>query len=267
MYIHIYIIIYICIHACRVLDRVPRRRKRKAHSQEPQTVRVEDLRFTSLKALRGMLERRLGISLSDRKREIRHYAEMVVTEIAAGEPRSAVANEVHGDSFAGSTPCNGRVETATTVHTVACDAHRNNRRGRQLFRELHDEVGIVKRWRGQWEPLSARSGFLEKRCFTDLVATSLSGQQSCRGGVHNRVCTSAGGGVACKVHADAGTCLDQQHVIFAGILPVDCISSDYSIQPAVIEVLTASLIELGLVLEEKGNRQRALKHLPETLAH
>ena len=47
---------------------------------------LEDLRFTSLKALRGMLERRLGISLSDRKREIRHYAEMVVTEIAAGEP-------------------------------------------------------------------------------------------------------------------------------------------------------------------------------------
>ena len=55
------------------------------------------------------------------------------------------------------------------------------------------------------------SGFLEKRCFTDLVATSLSGQQICCGGVHNRVCTSAGGGVACKVHADAGTCLDQQH--------------------------------------------------------
>ena len=78
---------------------------------------LEDLRFTSL-----MLEHRLGISLSDRKREIRHYAEMVVTEIAAGEPRSTVANEVHGDSFAGSTPCNGRVETATTVHTVACDA-------------------------------------------------------------------------------------------------------------------------------------------------
>ena len=255
--------IYICMCRYRVLDRVPRRRKRKAHSQEPQTVRVEDLRFTSLKALRGMLERRLGISLSDRKREIRHYAEMVVTEIAAGEPRSTVANEVHGDSLAGSTPCNGGVEIATTVHTVACDAHRNNRRGRQLFRELHDEVGIVKRWRGQWEPLSARSGFLEKRCFTDLVATSLSGQQICRGGVRNRVCTSAGGGVACKVHADAGTCLDQQHVIFAGILPEDCsISSDYSIQPAVIEVLTASLIELGLVLEEKRQPSKSTETSP-----
>ena len=55
-----------------------------------------------------MLERRLGISLSDRKREIRHYAEMIVTEIAAGEPRSAAASEVHGDSLAGSAPCNGR---------------------------------------------------------------------------------------------------------------------------------------------------------------
>ena len=105
----------------------------------------EDLRFTSLKALPEMLERRLGISLSDRKREIRHYAEMIVTEIAAGEPRSTAANEVHGGSFAGSTPCDGRVETATTVHTVACDAHRNNMRGKQLFREWHDEVGIVMR--------------------------------------------------------------------------------------------------------------------------
>ena len=58
-----------------------------------------------------------------------------------------------------------------------------------------------------------------------------------------------------------------QNNFFAGKKPEDCsISSDYSIQPAVIEILTASLIELGLVLEEKGNRQRALKHLPETLA-
>ena len=51
----------------------------------------------------------LGISLSDRKREIRHYGDMSITEIAAGEPRSTTANEVHGDSFAGSTPCNGKV--------------------------------------------------------------------------------------------------------------------------------------------------------------
>ena len=181
-YIYIYISLYICIHACRVLDRVPVGERGRHIAKNPRPLGsmsqldlhaliseeirgLEDLRFTSLKALRGMLERRLGISLSDRKREIRHYAEMVVTEIAAGELRSAVANEVHGDSFAGSTPCNGRVETATIVHTVACDAHRNNRRGRQLFRELHDEVGIVKRWRGQWEPLSARSGFLEKAVF------------------------------------------------------------------------------------------------------
>ena len=30
----------VCVCAYRVLDRVPRRRKRKAHSQEPQTIRV-----------------------------------------------------------------------------------------------------------------------------------------------------------------------------------------------------------------------------------
>ena len=84
----------------------------------------EDLCFTWLKALREMLVRRLGISLSDRERVI-HDAEMIVTEIAAGEPRSTAANEVHGDSFAGSAPCNGRVETATILHTAACDAHRN----------------------------------------------------------------------------------------------------------------------------------------------
>ena len=34
---------------------------------------LEDLRFTSLKALREMLERRLGISLSDRKSKICGY--------------------------------------------------------------------------------------------------------------------------------------------------------------------------------------------------
>ena len=105
----------------------------------------EDLRFTSLKALPEMLERRLGISLSDRKCETQQYAEMIVTEIAAGEPRSTAWRY---RSFAGSTPCNGRGEIATTVDTVACDAHRNNRRGKQLFREWHDEVGIVMRWRG-----------------------------------------------------------------------------------------------------------------------
>ncbi|CAE7816268.1 unnamed protein product, partial [Symbiodinium sp. KB8] len=119
-----------------------------------------------------MLVRRLGISLSDRERVI-HDAEMIVTEIAAGEPRSTAANEVHGDSFAGSAPCNG-----------------------QLFRAWHDEVGIALHWRGQWD---------------------------CSGDVHNRDlaldvrCTKAG--------ADDYS-----------------ISSDYSIQPAVIEVLTANLI-------------------------
>ena len=80
------------------------------------------------------------------------------------------------------------------------------------------------------------------------------------------ICTSAGGDLACKVHEDAGYCLAQQHVIFTGKRLKDCnASSDYSIQPAVIEVLTASLIELGLVLEEKGNRRRA-RHLQESLA-
>ena len=46
--------------------------------------------------------------------------------------------------------------------------------------------------------------------------------------------------------------VDQQRVIFTGKRPEVCnVSSDYSIQPAVIEVLTANLIELGLVLEER----------------
>ena len=111
MYVCVYI--YIC-YLIRVLGRVPCRRKKKAHSQEPQTGRVamsrrdrhalisevirglEDSGFTSLKALQEMLERRLGISLSDRKREIRQYTE-IVTDIAAGEPRSTAASEVHGD--------------------------------------------------------------------------------------------------------------------------------------------------------------------------
>ena len=80
-------------------------------------------------------------------------------------------------------------------------------------------------------------------------------------------CTSAGGDVTGTVHEGAGYCLDQQRVIFTGKRPEDCnVSSDYSNQPAAIEVVTASLIELGLVLEEKGNRRRALKHLPEALA-
>ena len=61
------------------------------------------------------------------------------------------------------------------------------------------------------------------------------------------ICTSAGGDVACKLHEDAGTCLDQQCVIFSGKQPEDCsISSDYSIQTAVTEMSTANLIELGL---------------------
>ena len=63
---------------------------------------LEDLCFTWLKVLREMLVRRLGISLSDREHEIWHYVGVIVTEIAAGEPRSTAANEVHGDSFAGS---------------------------------------------------------------------------------------------------------------------------------------------------------------------
>ena len=52
-----------------------------------------------------------------------------------------------------------------------------------------------------------------------------------------------------------------------GKRPEDCnISSDYSIQPAVIEALTANLIELGVVLEEKANCQTALEHPQQTLA-
>ena len=136
----------------------------------------------------------------------------------------------------------------------------------------------MRGWRVQWELLSGRSGCLEKRCFADLVKsavfeTSLSGPQICCVGVHKRnmalevKCTCTGGDIACKVHEDAGYCLDQQREIFTGKRPEDCnASSDYSIQPAVIEVLTASLIALGLVLEEKGNRQKAQKHLPEWIA-
>ena len=196
------------MYVCRVQDRVPRRRKRKAHSQEAQTIRVamsqldlhalisevlrglEDLRFTSWRALWEMLA---VWASACRIANVRNGIRMIATESAGGEPRSRAANEVHGDSSAGSTPCNGRVETATTVHTVACDVHRNNRRGRQLFREWHDEVGIVKSWHGQWEPVSGRSGCLEKRCFADLVKsrvfeTSLSGQQICCVSVCMSVC-------------------------------------------------------------------------------
>ena len=89
----------------------------------------------------------------------------------------------------------------------------------------------MKRWRGQWEPLSGRSGCLGTG-FADLVKplvfeTSLSGQQICCGDVHNRdmaldVVTSAGRDVACKVREDVGTCLDPQSVIFAGKRPEAC---------------------------------------------
>ncbi|OLP99074.1 hypothetical protein AK812_SmicGene18407 [Symbiodinium microadriaticum] len=131
--------------------------RRDRHALISEVIRgLEDSGFTSLKALQEMLERRLGISLSDRKREIRQYTE-IVTDIAAGD--------------------------------------------------------LVK---------------------SPVFETSLRGQQICD--------------VACKLHEDAGNCLDQQHVFFTGKRPEDCnVSSDYCIQPAVIEVLTAYLIELGLV--------------------
>ena len=105
--------------------------------------------FISLRALRESLEHRIGMSLSDRKREIRHFAEMSIAKLAArvsdSESVTSLTSDVHlhRDRLSRNTLCTGCCEKAG--HDISKGRH-------GMLTKLDDQYA------GQWEPVPLVSG-------------------------------------------------------------------------------------------------------------
>ena len=106
---------------------------------------MEDPSIISLRALRQCLEHRIGISLSDRKRDIRHFAEIAVAKLAAGVSESGTSRKHHvcSDRPVGNTLCTGG--RGKFGHNMS--------RGRQ-----GKLTKLCGEYVGKWEPIPLVSG-------------------------------------------------------------------------------------------------------------
>ena len=259
---------------------------------------MEDPSIISLRALRQSLEHRSGISLSDRKRDIRHFAEIAVAKLAAGVSESGTSRKHHvcSDRTVGNTVCTGgrgkfghNMSTGRQGKlTKLCGQYVGKwepiplvlgtpDRGRMLFHshgdhldEIHCDVHLDA---ACWEPLCLRHSIQpdgnllsqETIACADVASTMfLSGLCDCdlRHGRYMACCMLFGGDVLTKyVNAAVVSIMSKRAIQYVGWCPIGFTCGTVSqMKPEIATVMSACIQESGQDKQSSTNAMTDNRH-------